>query len=220
MACARIAAIAIVVLIASSLALAQGWIDYENREDGFSVNFPAQPKVESIDWPGEYGPTFPARVYTVEAGGARYSVTVIDYTNTRAIHAKLQKTQADELPIYADLDPVGSIQYAATKLYRKRPGASVTYDAYHYIDLVSGQQLQLTNADGSRTFVGIYLHEGRLYILDATVPPKAPQPGLFQQSLSFLDDKGERVRHNEIYYYRPAPRPGRRDGGAGPGGRP
>jgi len=203
----------------SPLTSAQGWIDYISREDRFSVNFPGQPKIETISWAGEYGPTFPGRVYAAEAGGARYSVTVIDYTNTREIHAKAQKNQADELPIYADLDPVGSIQYAATKLYRQRAGAKVTYDAYHYIDLVSGQQLQLTNADGSRTFVGIYLHEARLYILDATVPPKAPQPGLFQQSLSFLDEKGERVRHREIYYYRPPPRPGRRDGGAGPGGR-
>jgi hypothetical protein len=183
----RASAIAIVLIAASSLPLAQGWIDYENREDRFSVNFPGQPTVASLDWPGEYGPTFPGRVYAFDAGGARYSVTVIDYTNARAIHANMQKNQADELPIYADLDPVGSIQYAATKLYRKRPGATVTYDAYHYIDLVSGQQ--------------------------------APQPGLFQQPLSFLDEKGERVRHNEIYYYRPPPRPGRRDGGAGPGGR-
>ena len=198
-------------------AAAQGWIDYVNPGDRFSVNFPGQPTVDTISWPGEYGPAFQGRVYTVDAGGARYSVTVIDYSNTRALHASTQKNQADELPIYADLDPVGSIQYAATKLYRQRPGARVTYDAYHYIDLVSGHQLQLTNADGSRTFVGIYLHEARLYILDATVPPKAPQPGLFQQSLSFLDEKGERVRHNELYYYRPPPRPGRRDGGAGPG---
>lgn len=63
---------------------------------------------------------------------------------------------------------------------------------------MSGQQLQLTNTDQSRTFAGIYLHEARLYILDATVPPKAPPPGLFQQSLSFLDAKGERVRHDGI----------------------
>ena len=201
----------------STRAAAQGWIDYISPEDRFSVNFPGQPMVDAIAWPGEYGPTFQGRVYAVEAGGARYSVTVIDYSTTRMLHARTQKNQADELPIYADLDAVGSIQYAATKLYRQRPGARVTYDAYHYIDLVSGHQLQLTNADGSRTFVGIYLHEARLYILDATVPPKAPQPGLFQQSLSFLDEKGERVRHNELYYYRPPPRPGRRDGGAGPG---
>jgi len=33
------------------------------------------------------------------------------------------------------------------------------------ICLVEGHQLQLTNADQSRTFVGIYLHENRLYIL-------------------------------------------------------
>lgn len=205
------------IVCSSTLVFAQGWIDYVGRDDRFSVNFPGQPKVEAIEWPGEYGPMFPARVHSYEAGGARYSVTVVDYTNTRAIHAKMQKNQADELPIYADLDPVGSIQYAATKLYRQRPGAKVTYDAYHYIDLVSGQQLQLTNADQSRTFVGIYLHDARLYILDATVPPKAPQPGLFQQSLSFLDENGARVRHRQIYYYVPPPRPGRRDGGAGPG---
>lgn len=211
--------LATVLLAASTGARAQGWIEYVSRDDRFSVNFPGQPTVDASDWPGEYGPTFPARVYTADAAGARYRVTVVDYTDTRAIHARTQKNQADELPIYADLDPVGSIQYAATKLYRRRPGATVTYDAYHYIDLVSGQQIQLTNADGSRTFVGIYLHEGRLYILDATVPAKAPQPGLFQQSLSFLDDKGERVRHREIYYYRPPRRPDRTDGGAGPGGR-
>ncbi len=216
----RLALVTTVLVSSSALAVAQGWIDYISREDRFSVNVPGQPKVETISWPGEYGPSFPGRVYTADAGGARYSVTVIDYTSTRAIHEKTQKNQADELPIYADLDPVGSIQYAATKLYRQRAGATITYDAYHYIDLVSGQQLQLTNADGSRTFVGIYLHEGRLYILDATVPLRAPQPGLFQQSLSFLDHNGERVRHNELYYYRPPPRPGRRDGGAGPGGRP
>lgn len=215
----RAGSIGALLVAVSTAALAQGWIDFESREDRFSVNFPGQPRVDATSWPGEYGPTFPARVYAAEAGGARYSVTVVDYTETRAIHARTQKNQADELPIYADLDPVGSIQYAATKLYRQRPGAKVTYDAYHYIDLVSGQQLQLTNADGSRTFVGIYLHEARLYILDATVPAKAPQPGLFQQSLSFLDEKGERVRHRELYYYRPPPRPGRSDGGAGPGGR-
>jgi len=202
---------------ASGAAFAQGWIDYVSREDRFSVNFPGQPTIETIEWPGEYGPVFPARVYSAEVGDARYSVTVVDYTNARGLHATMQKNQADELPIYADLDPVGSIQYAATRLFRQRPGAKVTYDAYHYIDLVSGQQLQLTNADQSRTFAGIYLHGARLYVLEATVPPKAPQPGLFQQSLSFLDENGERVRHSEIYYYVPPPRPGRRDGGAGPG---
>ena len=108
-----------------------------------------------------------------------------------------------------------SIAYAATK-FRQRHGVKVTYDAYHYIDLVSGHQLQLTNADQSRTFVGIYLHESRLYILEATVPARAPTPGFFQQSLGFLDEAGNHVRYREIYFNRLPPA---RLGRGGRGGR-
>ena len=64
---------------------------------------------------------------------------------------------------------------------------------------MEGHQLQLINADRSLTFVAIYLHENRLYIVEGTVPRNAPPPGLFQQNLSFLDEAGERVRHDEIY---------------------
>jgi hypothetical protein len=76
--------------------------------------------------------------------------------------------------------------------------------------------LQLTNPDQSRTFAGIYLHENRLYILEATVPPKAPPPGLFQQSLTFLDEAGNHVRYPSIYFNRLPPS---RLGRGGRGGR-
>ena len=208
---------AAIMLCASGASFAQEWMDYINKEDRFTVNFPGQPQLQTITWPSEYGATMPGRVYSVTVGGARYSVTVIDYTRARELHAAIQKNQANTGTIYADIDTMASIQYAATKLYRMKPGSKVTYDAWHYIDLVEGHQLQLTNADESRTFVSIYLHENRLYILDATVPKGAPQPGLFQQSLSFLDDKGERVRYNEIYSNRLPPRPAR--GGGQGGGR-
>lgn len=100
---------------------------------------------------------------------------------------------------------MASIDYVAWQ-FRQRD-AEVTYDAWHYIDLVSGHQLQLTNRDGSRTFAGIYLHESRLYILEATVPAGAPPPGLFQQSLVFLDEAGNPVRYNYIYTNRLPPPP-------------
>lgn len=207
-----------VVILSAAAAFAQEWIDYINKEDRFSVNFQGQPKVEPLTWPSEYGATFQGRTYSVTVpGGARYAISVIDYTQSRQRHAELQKNQANTQVMYADIDTMASIQYAATKLYRTKPGAKVTYDAWHYIDLVEGHQLQLTNADASRTFVSIYLHENRLYILDATVPKGSPQPGLFQQSLSFLDEKGERVRYNEIYSNRLPPRPAR--GGGQGGGR-
>jgi hypothetical protein len=208
------------ILFASGPAFAQEWITYQSRDDRFSVNFPAEPKVETIKWPSEYGAVFPGRVYSVADGSGRYSVTVIDYTDAEKIHAALTKPESFQDSIYWQIDIQASIQYAATK-YRQRPGVKVTYDAWHYIDLVEGHQLQLTNADQSRTFVGIYLHENRLYTLEATVPPRAAQPGLFQQSLSFLDETGNRVRYNAIYSNRLPARTvtGRGVGGGGRGGR-
>jgi hypothetical protein len=186
-------------------SLAQEWATYTNRIDRFEVNFPGQPTVEEITWPSEYGAVFPGRVYSVAQNGSRYSITVIDYTDAERIHAaRTNRTEADSLPIYWQVDVQASIAYAATK-FRQRPGVRVTYDAFHYIDLVSGHQLQITNPDQSRTFAGIYLHESRLYILDATVPARAPQPGLFQQSLTFLDAAGKKVRYPTIYYNRLTP---------------
>jgi hypothetical protein len=197
--------LAAVVLLGAERPSAQEWSTYTNRIDRFEVNFPGQPKVDTITWPSEYGAVFPGRVYSLEQNASRYSVTVIDYTDAERIHAaRTNHTEADSLPIYWQVDVQASIAYAAAK-FRQRPGVKVTYDAFHYIDLVSGHQLQITNPDQSRTFAGIYLHESRLYILEATVPARAPQPGLFQQSLSFLDAAGKKVRYPTIYYNRLTP---------------
>ena len=210
--------LAALVLCTSAPALAQEeWIEYSNTADRFSIVFPGQPMVQEITWPSEYGAVFPGRVYSVQQGQNRYSVTVIDYTNAEAIHSKIAKELSFQDPRYWQIDIQASIQYAATK-YRQRPGVTVTYDAWHYIDLVEGHQLQLTNADESRIFVGLYLHENRLYIVEATVPPRAPAQGMFQQNLSFLNETGGRVRYNEIDSNRLPPLPARGGGGTRGGG--
>ena len=186
------------VLCSPGPTLAQEWDTYVSRVDRFSITFPGEPAVEDIEWPSEYGAVFQGRVYTVRQGASRFAVTAIDYTDAEARHAALTKNVSFAGTVYWQIDIMASIQYAATK-FRQREGSTVTYDAWHYIDLVEGHQLQLTNADQSQTFVGIYLHENRLYIVEGTVPRNAAPPGLFQQNLSFLDEAGERVRHREIY---------------------
>jgi len=71
---------------------------------------------------------------------------------------------------------------------------------WNFVDLVEGNQLQLTNnADKSRTFAGIYMHENKLYIVEGTVPAGYPEPGLFQQSLGWLDENGLGVRYQSYY---------------------
>ena len=216
----RLIPAALILIFLSADVSAQEWIDFTSREDRFTVNMPGQPKVETIEWPSEYGLVFPGRVYRAMRGAERYSITVIDYNDAeKRYHAKPHPPSFRQAE-YWMMDIQGSIQYAATKLYRFKPGVKVTHDAWHYIDLVEGHQLNLTNPDTTRTFVSIYLHDNRLYILDGTVPANGPEPGLFTQSLSFLDAEGKRVRYDQIYSNKLPPETmGARGGGGGGGGR-
>jgi hypothetical protein len=117
-------------------------------------------------------------------------------------------------------DVRGAIVYATWKLMQ-RPGVKVTHMLWNFMDMVAGQQLQLTNPDGSRTFASVYMHENRLITMEGTVKPGMPEPGLFQQSLGWLDENGRSVRYSFVYYNdpdltKPAPRqrtPQQRDDG-------
>ena len=187
----------VLVLFFSGSCFAQAWIEYRSETDSFTVNFPAEPKVEQITYPSEYDAVFPGRVYTVESGQNLYSVTVIDYTDSHQIHLdRTNSTEADSPPNYEywRIDVIASISYAAQS-FRTR-GSEVTYDAWHHVDRVAGHQMNLTNPDQSRSYVGIYLHKARLYILEATVPKGSPPQGHFQQSLGFIDEEGQRIRYS------------------------
>ncbi len=201
------------VLLFAQPAFAQEWVEYTNRVDRFTVPAPGDPRVETITWDSEYGAKFPGRVYRWEQGRNRYSVTVIDYSDSERIHSELKHIAYQGGPgpggVYWLVDIVGSVAYAATN-YRQRPGVRVTYDAFHFIEFVTGLELQLTNPDESRTYAGVYLHENRLYIIDATAPRDAAPPIIFQQSFGFLDAEGKPVQYSSFYFNRlPAARLGR-----------
>ena len=189
-----------------SLILAEptfAWIEYASQTDHFSVNFPAEPEVRDIEYVTEYSLTLPGRVYSYDDGPSRYSVTVIDFADTEAKHAeRLERCRAElgdgdscNNPWATELH--GAIVHAAWNLMRK--ATKVTHFSFYVADLVEGRLLQLTNTDGSRTFVAINMHENRLYIMEGTVPGGTPEPGLFQQSLGFIDENGDRIRYRSIY---------------------
>jgi hypothetical protein len=75
----------------------------------------------------------------------------------------------------------------------------VTHYTWAFTDLVEGQVLQLTNADGSRTFVSIFMRDNHLYVAEGSVPKGYPEPGLFQQSLGFVDEDGNGLRYETLY---------------------
>ena len=223
----RLVAAASVLLMAQSV-FAQGkeWIEYKNLEDRFALNTPGQPTVEKAMWTSEYDSKFPETIYRWTDGPNRYSVSVVDYSDSEALYTANHHTDDFSAPAYWQIDILGSIQWAASQLYRLKPGVKVTFDNFHYINLVTGQQLTVINPDMTRSYVAIYLHENRLYIVDATVPTNSPAQGIFQQNLEMLDEKGGGVRYNEIYSNKPPPLPprpargggGRGDGGGGGGG--
>ena len=166
----------LLALFFSTPLAAQGWVQYSDRVELFSVNFPHEPDIEEITYHSEYHAELPAKVYTASDGGVSYKVIVVNYEGAQVVDVR------------------GSIAYAAWN-FRQR-GGEITFDAYAQVDRIEGHQLQFTNADSSRTYVAIHLHKSRLYILEATAPEGTPPPGHFQQSLSILDENGDRVRYN------------------------
>jgi len=184
-------------------SFAQEWIQFVSKADLFGVNFPSEPKTQETTFATEFGITLPSRVYSADAGQSRYSVTVVDYADAEKIHTarveqcKKDGGEGDACQNDWRSDVQGSIVYAASK-YVKGTG-KVTHFGWSVVDNVEGIRVQVTDADRTRTFAEIHRHGTRLYVLEATVPARAPAPGLFQQSLLFTDEEGHPLRYRTIY---------------------
>jgi hypothetical protein len=220
------------ILGLSGPAAAQEWQEYVNTQDGFKVNFPGQPTISGTTWKSQLGYVLPARVYSADRGREHYSMTVVDYTDLEQQGIERSKTcppgnaqcRANAGPVigpgYWKQDERGAIVYATFKLLQR--DAKLTSLAWEWQDMVEGHLIQLTNnSDQSRTFAYVAMHENKLYILEGTVPKGYPEPGLFQQSLGWVDKDGNGIRYQNIYsnsyhgmgVYPPPPRVGPRGAG-------
>jgi hypothetical protein len=166
---------AVAILLLSGPAYAQEWIEYKDQRELFQINFPGQPTVRDTAYKSELGEDIPARVYTAKEGPATYTLTVVNYKDAEAN------------------DWRGSQIWAAWQL-RKR-GGEVTYEAYQQTDRIAGIQIQITNKDSTRSYIGIYPHMRRLYIMEASAPPDYPPPADFPQTISILDEQGRAIRY-------------------------
>jgi hypothetical protein len=199
---------AALIISLSQPAFAQDWSRFVSPEDGFSANYPGKPKVETITYTSQYQQALPAKTYTAADALGRYSTTVVDYRNIEKLHAdRAAKCRAAKGTNQQDgdtcqndfrVDVAGATDYAVWT-FLKQDGVKVTSYMFYFVELVSGRLLQMTNADKSRTFVGIHQHAGRLYIHQATVPPGMPEPILFMQGLAWADEKGLAIRYRTIY---------------------
>jgi hypothetical protein len=197
-------------LMGAMPAFAQEWDEYVALQDGFRMNFPGKPRVIEGTWTSQMNYTLPMRVYSAEKGPERYSVTVIDYSGIAQQGIERGKTcppgnancRADAPPAlgpgYSHHDERGAIVYATFKLLQR--DATLNYLTWDWQDLVEGHLVQLTNrADRSRTFAWVGMHQHKLYIVEGTVPEGAPEPGLFQQSMGWVDKDGRAIRYQNVY---------------------
>jgi hypothetical protein len=175
---------------------------YVNTTDFFSVSVPCTFTSRDITWDTEYDSKVPGRVYSCRHAptNADYEMSVINYTDIMAIRRAQEHTPAaggGGVDAYARIDLHASIAYAATKL--RNEAAKVTYDAWHYINLIPGHELQYNLANGNRVYAAIYLHEYRLYIMKATVPAMGIPPLLYTQSFATVRPDGSSIRYPTIY---------------------
>jgi hypothetical protein len=226
------------ILLASRPAAAQDWIEYRNAEDGFAVNLPGEPRVTTTTWKSLFDYELPGRVYTATRGPETYTVTVIDYTGLEQAgiarakicppgNAQCRQNAGIMGPGYWQHDMRATIMYATSK-FVLREGSKVTQIGWEWFEMVEGNYLHLTNADKSRSFVWITMHEKKLYVAEARVPEGRPEPGLFQQSWSFVDAAGQTIRYQNVIYSNayhgmgayPKPTYGNQGRGAGAGPAP
>lgn len=212
-----------VALSVAAPIFAQEWVEFASREDRFTCLFPTQPKITETTYLSQHEANLPARVYSAEEGQSRYKVTVVDYTQAQRILTEKAKScpagaepclggPGDEGHWRSDIR--GAIDWATWQLIRG--DAKVTSFVWAAMDMVEGRQIQLTNPDKSRTFIGIFMHQNKLYINEGTVPRGYPEPALFQQSLGWLDENGIGLRYTS-YYNNSYPAPSRVDRSRRPG---
>ena len=211
-------------LLVTRPALAQEWTEYRSVRDGFQALFLGQPRVTETTWKSQAGFNLPARVYAVERGRERYSLTVADYTGIEQLGKERVKTCAPGAETclgtpglsgigYWRHDTRGAPLYAAS-LFIKRD-VKLTEMYWNQLYVVSGITLQLTsNVDASRTYAYIVMHEMKLYIAEATVPKGAPEPLLFVAAFGLLDKDGNDILYRTLYSHeihglREAPVPAR-----------
>lgn len=200
---------ALLTLLSTGTAVAQTWVEFTSVEDGFKIAFPGHPQVQTTTYTSQYRYTLPAKVYSVTSGPQRFAVTVVDFRGIQEQAIAKTCPKGPETCQRRALTAVigegewrndvrGAMLYALNTFINR--GAVITDITGDWQDLVDGMMLQMTNADKSRTFASISMHDNRLYIVEGTAPVAGyPPPIAFQQNFAVVDSQGNAIRYQRMY---------------------
>jgi hypothetical protein len=123
------------LFLAVGPAVGQDWMEYTFPDFFFSVAFPTQPKIEITTYQASDGRSFEARIYSVTQDSGVFKVSVVELPN-------------------AGMDESALIGHAVKTL---TDGGQIKLDIPHRIRRVYGRQLSITGADGSHSYVAVFL---------------------------------------------------------------
>ena len=163
----RFITVLVAMIAASAPAGAQSWKEYEYPDEGFTVAFPAEPKVATTPYQASGGRLIEASVYYVVQEGGDFKVTVADMSRT-------------------DMSEGNVMAYAVFMLSR---GGEIKIDIPHSTRRIVGRQVSIDGVDGSQTYAAVFFHNRRLYQIEGTVPAGGSTADAirFQQSFDFTD---------------------------------
>jgi hypothetical protein len=139
--------IAIALTLFAGAALADDWKEYKNRDYSFTVDFPADPAVETATYQAAEGRSFPAHVFSVKQKNAEFKVTVVDMPSEKA-------------------GSEASVMKEASKVVAGT--GAIKFDALHRIRAGTGRRLGIATADGGYSYLALFYRNNRLYEVEGT----------------------------------------------------
>jgi hypothetical protein len=167
---------AVLVALAATPVLAQGWAEYRNPEEGFLVNMPGEVRAETIRYTTQSGASVPARLFFAAERMNRYTMLVVNLSSSAV-----------------DDDGTKAMAYEAALL---RARGQVRFDAPSQLDGVRGHQLSMIEPDGRRVLIQLYYYNHKLYIAEGNTAPGEFEAALFQTSVAMIHPDGRVVNLN------------------------
>jgi hypothetical protein len=163
----RLITFIVAIIAASAPASAQGWREYEYPNEGFTIAFPAEPKIETTSYQASGGRMVEARLYSVVQDGGEFKVTVADLSHTEMSEGNI-------------------MAYAVLMLSRE---GEIRIDIPHSTRRIIGRQVSIDGVDGTQTYASVFFFNRRLYQIEGTAPAGGSIADAirFQQSFDFTD---------------------------------
>ncbi len=158
--------ISLILAMFAGSAAPSDWMDYENPEYSFAIQFPVDPTLEATTFRTADGRSLQAHTFSVAQEAGVFKVTIVEMPG--------EQTGEDALVV----------KNAAKNVAE---GGVVKFDMPHQVRDIHGRQLGIAGANGGYSYVALFYYKQRLYQIEGKARVGGGQAELdamrFHQSL-------------------------------------